>query len=496
MSQARSLLFALRPHGAFATHAIAVPLLLSGLSLRTPLISRDAPLAADTSTANVRAMVDTTPLRLNEETLQRLTVFMAQLRHHPAHLRALAADSANYGHVPRRVGPFQFNLIPLPGAGTLDALLDFGALAPRDPVVAAAFRQARLAPALYLPLATALQSALGTDAADIMGATRLTQADSTTVLWQNVAFLRTHRRALDRLALPMPPVELAPLDSVWHFLDTTQHARHIRVVEASNDLSEPWPWGYEDSTEAPSSTSAPPFRVLFIGNSLTYVNSMPKLFSAVAAVGLKRRVVVGLVSLPGATPFGLWAQTDLREVLAVLPWDAVVVQLKPADNDQGTLAQFPYFTHLFTQAITARHARAVFWTEWGSPPGLQKKSRDVALGRADSLLSASATAFGAGVVPVPQLFAEVRRQQDSTWRALFRSAVDPHPSALGSYLQALILYKTLTGRSPIGLPRAAHVRVALPHPHGSPPGFQMTDSLMISARTARFLQHIVATAGR
>lgn len=400
---------------------------------------------------------DVTTRAMTPTVLAKLAFMLRELRRHPAHLHALLADSAHYTHVLRRERLVSDTLEPLPGAGTLDALLDLGRLAQRDPLVASAFKRAHLSPKQYLPDAEALQEALALDAVDALQLFPVAAADSATQAWRNVRVVRAHRGNVYPLATLLPPVEITSLGPVVHFLDTTRTPPTIRLVAARNPRGgEPWPWGYLDSVDAPHgsrTSSAPPYRVLFIGNSLTYVNGLPRLFSVLAAHGLRRRVVAGLVSLPGVSPEELWTETDLRRVLAILPWDAVVVQLKPAEDSMRTAVEFPYFAQLFAHAIQAVHARALFWSEWASPPEAKdRQARNARLASAWRVLTASAHDDGATVVPIPQARAAVLQQDSLIWLQLFANPLDSHPRPPAAYLNALVVYQTLTGRSPMGLP--------------------------------------------
>ena len=471
---------------------------------------------------------DPVPLRLTPTLLRRLTAVMAELRRDPAHLRRLTADTTHTVPVRRHLGPFRESLSRFNGLGTVDTLLDIGAAASTDPAIAAAFAHAHLAPAQYLPFVAALQWARATDRLQLLTLedeeVPLRPTAGTDVHWQNVAFLRAHRVALDALELPVPAAEPASGRHAIHLFLDTLPVPHLRRVADDGNAHEPYPWGYQDSADASpearaeaspharadtspeasdmSTTRAAtrPWRVLFVGNSLTYVNSLPRLFSHLAAQGLHRPVVVGLVSLPGATPYLLWYRTDLRQVLAALPWDVVVVQLRPSDGRadyQHTRQTFPYYVHLFTAAIAAQHARPVFWTQWGYPPAIDSFYTPAEQTFVHTTLNAAAKAAGTLVVPIPQAFAQVRQQDAATWRTLFRSATDPHPSALGSYLAAVVLYRTLTGRSPVGLPRTVNgVQVELPQLPGTPLDLHTTDSLTIPAATAALLQHAAVDAPR
>ena len=71
---------------------------------------------------------------------------------------------------------------------------------------------------------------------------------------------------------------------------------------------------------------AEPIRVLFIGNSYTYFNNGPAIFSEVAASQTGRKVETEMVAAPGETLISLWQRSKAREVLRSSNWDYVVLQ--------------------------------------------------------------------------------------------------------------------------------------------------------------------------
>jgi hypothetical protein len=423
-----------------------------------------------------------------------MTTFMAQVRKQPAHIQSLAVDSTNYAHVPRLVWPFQGDPGNFARPSDVDTLLDLGAIAAKDPIVAAAFQHSKLAPAQYLPFVTALQHAEEVEAREILmleADTLIKPADSASLVWKNVAFLRSHRAAVNAMELPLSPSLLLDYKEAdnfqyfLHYLDTTQHPASIRYLANPNNGMdpEPWPFGFLDSTDAPKGAATTrPWRVLFVGNSFTYYNTMPRLFSKLAAYGLHRRVVVGLVAIPGGRPIDLLFGTDLSKVLAAFPWDAVVVQLRPSHRFYGQT--LPYYAPLYTQAITAHHAQTVLWTNW-TGPSIDEKARIQRMGL-DSIMNKAAKAAGATLAPSEQAWEAVRLKDDSTWKALYGPEHDGHPSQLGSYLISLVLYRALTGRSPIGLPRKFDSLSLGP--------LHTTDSLTVPAKVAELLQGVAATA--
>lgn len=408
-----------------------------------------APARADTSIAT-----DTVPPVLTLDLLTRVQRFLEQWKREPPAVHALAHDSANCAHFVVQRGTFPGQFAALGGRTTLTAaVVDFGAVAAKSPAVAEDFRRAHLAPGRYLPFIKALTFAEATDTIQV-SIDGMEMADdalpSSDVIWQNVGFLEAHQNAVDALGLALPKEGLRLSGAGRRtFLDTAALATHrVRIREiAGNDG---FSIGFLDSTEAPGGMPggpAPrPLRVLFLGNSLTYYNAMPRMFGTLAAQGLRRRVVVGLVSLPGASSYVLWEGTDVRQIIARLPWDYLVVQLKPIGAP--TRRDFQRYARLFTQQAAAYHARAVVWTQFRAPD--TQVAEQVTL---DTTLAAVAKAAGAGLAPIPAVWETVQQASDSTWRGLYFNLAtgNTHPSPMGSYLMALVFYRAITGQSPVGL---------------------------------------------
>jgi hypothetical protein len=202
-----------------------------------------------------------------------------------------------------------------------------------------------------------------------------------------------------------------------------------------------------DSADAPAKTKPGvkrrPLRILFIGNSLTYYHRMPQGFAPLAAAGLRRRVVVGLVSVPGASGQVLWERTDVEKVVRRYPWDYVVVQLRPYGF--GYSVPLVDDARHFGKAIAARAAHALIWGQYRSPATPTSDQAQI-----DADIAEAARAGGAAVVPIPAAWEAVRQADAAVWRKLFEP--DGHPEALGSYLIALVSYRAITGLSPVGLP--------------------------------------------
>jgi hypothetical protein len=201
--------------------------------------------------------------------------------------------------------------------------------------------------------------------------------------------------------------------------------------------------------------SPKPVRVLFIGNSYTYVNNLPELVRGLAA-GMAEPVAVEVeqVTVGGATLRRLWEAGPALAAIREARWDYVVLQEQSTFgvtmvNGRSVVSDparlFWPAARLFDAAIRKAGARTVLMNTWGAP------------GRAESFQALAHGQFtigrelGAAVVPA-----------GLAWqRALAERADLPlymvdgsHPAPAGSYLMALATVATLLDRVPASPPLA------------------------------------------
>ncbi len=196
------------------------------------------------------------------------------------------------------------------------------------------------------------------------------------------------------------------------------------------------------------STSPPPpgpepedLAVLFIGNSLTAWNDIPvtlRLLLENADVG---SIVVESVAFPD---FGLedhWRTGPARDRIAAGGWDVVILQQGPSATE-GRPSLLEY-SQRFADEIELVGARTALYMVWPA----QARFFDFD-GVSDSYATAAALVGGL-LFPAGE-----------AWRAAWAYDADLalygpdgfHPSLLGSYLAALVMYEQLSGRDPRDLP--------------------------------------------
>lgn len=192
--------------------------------------------------------------------------------------------------------------------------------------------------------------------------------------------------------------------------------------------------------EDPVVPSGEDFAILFIGNSLTYSNDLPGMLGRLFELAGVEGVVIGEEALPS---FGLpdhWVRSSTRERLAEGEWDVVVLQQGPSATEGR-----PYlleFTALFAEEIRAAGATPAMYMVWPA----EERFFDF-----DGVLDSYRTAAEEN----DALFFPSGEAWRVAWErepALELYGLDRfHPSEMGTYLAALVMFEQLSGRDPTTL---------------------------------------------
>jgi len=182
--------------------------------------------------------------------------------------------------------------------------------------------------------------------------------------------------------------------------------------------------------------------VLFIGNSLTYVNDLPGTVSRIAASGNKR-VICESVAMPGyALIDHLDGGSNAVEVIRRGGWDYVVLQQGPSSLQSSRVILVDGVLR-FDKEIRAVGARTALYMVWPD------KSRfaffeDVRLN------------YKFGADTVGGLFLPAGEAWLTAWKFDSTLALygpdDFHPSPLGTFLAGLVIFEGITGCNPEQLP--------------------------------------------
>ncbi len=197
----------------------------------------------------------------------------------------------------------------------------------------------------------------------------------------------------------------------------------------------------------------PGLRVLFVGNSFTFKNSLPALVHDLAAGDHGGKPIY---SVEYAAPGWSLRQADkdggLTKLLRDVEWDVVVLQEKSwllsFPEEQWRRSTYPFARDLQGK-IAASGAQTLLFMTWGYALGDRRtiphdtySEMQIRLAEGYSKLGAE---VGARVAPAGLAWAEALRRKP----ALDLWADDgQHPGRNGSYLAACLFYAALTGRDP------------------------------------------------
>ncbi|MGZ8455939.1 MAG: hypothetical protein ACXWZ4_05015 [Gemmatirosa sp.] len=195
--------------------------------------------------------------------------------------------------------------------------------------------------------------------------------------------------------------------------------------------------------------------VLFVGNSLTYTNDLPRTLADLATLG-GDTIRAAAVALPNfALVDHAAGQSDAVPTIGRGPWEWVVMQQGPSSRgvNRDTLV---LGAQALARSIRAAGARPALYMVWPARANLADFD-----GVRDSYRAAACAVDG------------IFLPAGEAWRTAWRSdAALPlygpdafHPGPLGTWLAALVMYERITGRDARELPptvRVAGQRVDVP----------------------------------
>ncbi|MDH5761208.1 MAG: hypothetical protein OEZ65_16715, partial [Gemmatimonadota bacterium] len=183
------------------------------------------------------------------------------------------------------------------------------------------------------------------------------------------------------------------------------------------------------------------FAVLFVGNSLTYSNDLPRMLQGLFDLGGAGPLVAHVLAYPNYALSDHWADGVAQGLIQNHPWDYVVLQQGPSATE-GRPSLLEYAGVFATEIREANAVPALFMV-W--PSAQRAFDFDGVL---DSYRTAAEQADG--------LFFPA----GEAWRVAWD--LDPdiglygpdgfHPSVYGTYVAALVMYEQLSGRDPRDLP--------------------------------------------
>jgi hypothetical protein len=187
--------------------------------------------------------------------------------------------------------------------------------------------------------------------------------------------------------------------------------------------------------------SLAPIRILFIGNSFTSRNQLPRLVADLAAAAERPgQVVVESIVAGGASLRRHWNAGVAQKALATREWDHVVLQ------EQSTLPlkspkRYHENVRLFAAEIAKQGASTVLYLTWSRQHALETQTQIT------TAVEQIGAEVKARVVPVGLVWHTVLQEDPEV--ALYADD-GSHPSVAGSYLAAATFFVTLFDQAPTG----------------------------------------------
>lgn len=188
--------------------------------------------------------------------------------------------------------------------------------------------------------------------------------------------------------------------------------------------------------------------VLFIGNSLTYTNNLPGTVTDLAA-SVGDTIRTASVALPNfAVIDHALGQSSALDAIKSQDWEMVILQQGPTTTliNRDTLIIATKLLDPLVKAAGGRTAQLSTWPQSTSPnlfPAVLASSRAAASSVTQGVLIPAGDAWRAAL------------EEDSALPLYGGDGY--HPSALGTYLAALVVYEVITGKDARQLPDVARV---------------------------------------
>jgi len=198
----------------------------------------------------------------------------------------------------------------------------------------------------------------------------------------------------------------------------------------------------------PAPPKGPGLHILFIGNSLSYVNDLPAIVESLADSAREPLLETRMVAKPDYSLEDHWNDGDAMAGITSGGWNVVVLQQGPSSLETSRALLLQY-TRLFADAITKNGARPALYQVWPT------SDRPMDFARANESYRLAASAVNGILFPVGEAWVAAQRIDPATPLYAFDGL---HPSVEGSYLAALVMYAVLYGKSPQGLPATLRMR--------------------------------------
>lgn len=245
---------------------------------------------------------------------------------------------------------------------------------------------------------------------------------------------------------------------------------------------------------------AKPLNVLWVGNSLTGANNMPKLLMDVVNKNPTNARITSVMSTAGGADWSFHLGKPVDEVRKGTPglllsrlekkgrFDWVVIQTVPFPNERYRFQEFG--NELIEKIRTAGAEPLVFCTmsprDGYKNPSHRYVHKDGDRERLIAAYEELARTHNAVMAPVGQAW-KIAQEKQPALDLLVKDGI--HPNPIGSYLTVCVFYSVFTGKSPIG--------IDLPHDYKLKTGKTNADGsteVTLSDEQATFLQECAQQA--
>lgn len=196
--------------------------------------------------------------------------------------------------------------------------------------------------------------------------------------------------------------------------------------------------------------------ILFIGNSYTFMHSMPQMIINMAKSDPQNGVELNIqtVTISGATLKNHWADTQAKSLLQIKPWDFIILQDQSdwATQENGVIDNYAYIMR-FKGLAREMNEKAIIasfktWPKqmnsfWYKNSETKQQLRNYNFMRItiDQQTRKNAKKSNTDVVPVGDYWLYIT---DKNIPIQLYNPDGSHPSVAGSYLNALVFYRYFT----------------------------------------------------
>lgn len=232
-------------------------------------------------------------------------------------------------------------------------------------------------------------------------------------------------------------------------------------------------------------TSQPAIRALFIGNSYTYFNSLPNVIKMMAKAANDPRTFTPTCFLVGGST--LKAHIDRGALAEVAKgYDYVILQDqsdRPIDDPNALRADVT----TIAAAVAKTNAKLMLYESWA------KEAKPATQDSLSHTMERAAKDHPGTILARVGDAWKMYRDQEGTIAAGGHSALfrpdGSHPTPVGTYLAASVMFEEMYGKSPIGLPpNSMETTTQPPLGQACPEANQVT----IPDATAKLLQNLAA----